>query len=272
MQKADRTRAALCLTLAVMLLRLPVSWLLALLMPDAGSDPAAYYAAVMAQESLLWGLPALLLRPWRGRKPLERPRCLGMAAAMVPLGVVAQAAMTAVTALWSDAIGAQQASVLLPQNAVQWVLVVLALAVVPALAEEAFFRGGMLHALLEAVGTWPALALTTVIFALMHGSLAGLPAHLSVSLLCGLAMLSSGRLWISMVLHMSYNGAALLLRDVPVAWLPALPMGIILAAAALVLAARIRPVRGRKRLAWPDWLLMAAVLLGAAAVYWPELI
>lgn len=272
MQKADRTRTALLLLLAVMALRLPAGWLLTRLFPGISDDPAAYYAALMVQEGLLWGLPALLLRPWRSGRLPRRKRCLGLGAAMLPLGLAAQAAMMAVTAAWSETTGAAQAAVLLPQNTVEWVLAALALAVMPALAEEAFFRGGLLTALTDRLGIWPALGFTTVIFALMHGSLAGLPAHLGISLLCGLTMLASGRLWLGMTLHAAYNGAALLLRDVPLTMVPALPAGMICLAAAVTLLSRVQPARGRAGLTLPEWLLAAAVLLAAAAVYLPEMI
>lgn len=263
---------ALGFMLAVLLLRLSAGHLLAAVLPGTDSDPAAYYAAVAVQEGVLWGLPALVLLPWRSPLLPARKHTLGLGAAMVPLGLVTQALMVAVMARWSAVTGAQQATLMLPQNAVQWLLAVLALAVVPALAEEAFFRGGLLTALLDRLGTWPGLALTTVFFALMHGSLAGFPAHLCISLLCGLAMLASGRVWVSALLHMSYNGAALLLRDLLPEMVPALPFALLLAAAAVAMVAVIRPRRGTGQLLLTDWLLMMAVLVGAAAMYLPELI
>ena len=55
-------RDRLCATL----LRLPVGLAVGRLVPGTAEDPAAYYAALMLQEILLWGLPALLMRPWRG--------------------------------------------------------------------------------------------------------------------------------------------------------------------------------------------------------------
>ena len=100
-------------------------------------DPAAYYAALMLQEILLWGLPALLMRPWRGAA--EKNPSAGLCFAALPLGLAAQAALTCVTARWTALTGAPQAAVLLPQNEVQWLL---ALRTSECRAEEAGLRLG----------------------------------------------------------------------------------------------------------------------------------
>ena len=59
---------ALMVTLGVMLLRLPVGWGIQQLLPNPQGDPALYYAALILQEMLLWGLPALLMLPFRSRR------------------------------------------------------------------------------------------------------------------------------------------------------------------------------------------------------------
>ena len=269
MQWLDRPRRALAVTLCATLLRLPVGLAVGRLVPGMAEDPAAYYAALMLQEILLWGLPALLMRPWRG--VAEKNPSAGLCFAALPLGLAAQAALTCVTTRWTELTGAPQAAVLLPQNEVQWLLALLALAVVPALAEEAFFRGGLLTALRDAWGPRAALVWSTAVFALMHGSLAGLPAHVGIGALCGLCMLNCGRLWPSFLLHMGYNAAALVLRDVPVNLLPGLPLGVLLAACALYLVADVRWRRtGRCR--GTDAALLAATLCCAAAAYLPQML
>ena len=257
------------MTLCATLLRLPVGLAVERLVPGTAEDPAAYYAALMLQEILLWGLPALFLRPWRGTA--QKKPCTGLCFAALPLGLAAQAALTCVTARWTTLTGAPQAAVLLPQNEVQWLLALLALAVVPALAEEAFFRGGLLAALRDAWGPGKALLWSTAVFALMHGSLAGLPAHVGIGALCGLCMLKCGRMWPGILLHMGYNAAALVLRNVSVSVLPGLPLGVLLAACALYMAANVRWKRtGRCR--GTDAAMMAATLACAAAAYLPQML
>lgn len=266
----DKTRKALLTTLGAMLLRLPVGWCIGLLLPGQNSDPALYYAALILQETLLWGLPALLMRPWRTQRLAVGhggvPLCLGA----VGLGVAAQGALMALTPRWVALTGASQATVLMPQNEMQWVLAVLALVVVPAVAEECFFRGGVLTGLCSSMSALGSMVWCMVVFALMHGSLAGFPAHMAISLLCTLAMMARGRLRVPILLHMGYNGAALLLRYVTISDGAALALALLLAASALWLLAQIL-WRGRTRpLNLADGLLLGTVLLGAAALYLPE--
>lgn len=271
-ERVNKTRKALLVTLGVMLLRLPVSWGIQLLLPNAENDPALFYAGLMLQETLLWGLPALLMLPWRTDRLAVRPSGLGFCLGAVLMGLAAQGALMALTPRWVALTGAEQAAVLMPQNEIQWVLAVLALVVIPAVAEEAFFRGGVLIGLCDGMGTASAGLLCTVIFALMHGSLAGFPAHLGISLLCSLAMLTRGQLRVPVLLHMGYNGAALLLRYASVTDGTALALAILLAAGVLWMLSHILR-RGRtRRLGLTDGVLLGAVLLGAAALYLPEIL
>lgn len=268
--RVDKTRKALLVTLGVMLLRLPVAWGIQLLLPGSADDPALFYAGLIVQEAALWGLPALLMRPWRTRRlTLLRPG-LGLCVAAVFIGFAAQGALMALTPRWVMLTGARQAAVPMPQNSIQWVLAVLALVVIPAVAEECFFRGGVLTGLCDSMSALSATALCTVIFALMHGSLAGFPAHMGISLLCSLAMMARGRLRVPILLHMGYNGAALLLRSTAVTDETALALTLLLAVALLWLLAQVLWRRRTRPLGLADSLLLAAVLLGAAALYVPE--
>lgn len=270
MQRMNPTRRALAVTLGAMLLRLPLGYAAGLI-PGVQEDPAIYYASVILQEMLLWGLPALLMRPWHSQR-LPRGKCAGLCMAAMALGAAAQMALMSVSEWWCGLTGARSGNVLLPQNEIQWILAVAALVVVPAVTEEIFFRGGLLTGLYHRLGAVPALGLSTVIFALMHGSLAGFPAHMAISLLCGLGMMSRGRLRVSMMMHMSYNGAALLLRHAPAAMMPALPLGLLLAAGALWMTQLIRWRPGLAPLRVKDWAMLLVILAGTAAMYLPEIL
>lgn len=268
--RVDKTRKALLVTLGVMLLRLPVGWGIQQLLPNPEGDPALFYAGLILQEALLWGLPALLMLPWRTRRLTLQRRSPGLCMAAVLIGLIAQGALMALTPRWVALTGANQAALLMPQNNIQWVLAVLALVVIPAVTEECFFRGGLLTGLCDSMSTLSATALCTVIFALMHGSLAGFPAHMGISLLCSLAMAARGRLRVPMLLHMGYNGAALLLLTAPVADETALALTLLLAAALLWMLSQVLWRKRSRPLGLTDSLLLAAVLLGAAALYVPE--
>ena len=104
MQWLDRPRRALIVTLCATLLRLPVGLAVGRLVPGTAEDPAAYYAALMLQEILLWGLPALFLRPWGGT--VQKKPCTGLCFAALPLSLAAQAALTCVTIRWTALTGA----------------------------------------------------------------------------------------------------------------------------------------------------------------------
>lgn len=258
------------LTLALMALRVPVGLVLDLL--PKGTDPAIFYARLCLQEALLWGLPALLLRPFRMEGQPVRTRCRGACLAALLLGAAAQLALSPVTALWATWTGAPLSALSLPENEAQWLLAALALCVAPALFEEAFFRGGVLTGLTDAASRATALGLSTLLFALMHGSLAGLPAHLTVSLLAGLCMLRWGMLRVSILLHLGYNAMALLTPALPVSLGVSAPLMLLLAAAGLWMAGGI-PWQGRHgRMGLPEGLMCALALVCAALAYLPELV
>ena len=264
-----RAGRAMLLTLALMALRVPVGLALDLV-PVA--DPAIFYARLCLQEALLWGLPALLLRPFRMSGQPVRRRCLGPCVAALLLGAAAQLALSPVTVLWTDWTGAPLSALSLPENEAQWLLAVLALCVAPALCEEAFFRGGVLTGLTDAASRGTALALSTLLFALMHGSLAGLPAHLAISLLAGLCMLRWEMLQVCMLLHLGYNAMALLPPALPVSLGVSAPLGLLLAAAGLWMAGGI-PWQGRHgRMGLPEGLMCALAIVCAALAYLPELV
>lgn len=78
------------------------------------------------------------------------------------------------------------------------------------LCEELLFRGAMLSAW-QRRGNGRALLLTSVLFALMHGSLSLLPAVLALGAILGYVALRTHSVWNSAILHMGYNGLTLIL-------------------------------------------------------------
>ncbi len=263
-----RAGRAMLLTLALMALRVPAGYVLDLV---PATDPAIFYARLCLQEALLWGLPALLLRPFRLSGQAVRRGCWGPCLAALMLGAAAQLALSPVTALWATWTGAPLSALSLPENEAQWLLAALALCVAPALCEEAFFRGGVLTGLTDAVSRGTALVLSTLLFALMHGSLAGLPAHLIISLLAGLCMLRWGMLRVCMLLHLGYNAMALMTPALPVSLGVSAPLALLLAAAGLWMAGGISWQGRHGRMGLPEGLLCALAIVCAALAYLPEL-
>lgn len=83
-------------------------------------------------------------------------------------------------------------------------------ALVPAICEETLFRGGMMGAW-ERRGTKQALVITSVLFALLHGSVQGLPVQLMMGFLLGYIVLLSDSLFVGMAYHFVHNAVILIL-------------------------------------------------------------
>lgn len=247
----------LIVTLVLTILFVPFGMALRLLLP---SGNIAYYVGLIAEEALLWGLPAVTLR--RGRKFRRRARHAMNAPMALLGGALTQMAIAAVMTMLAPMAAS---SARLPQSPLEWVLGAAALAVVPAICEELFFRGALLSAIEERMPTALAVVLSTLIFALMHGSLSGLPGHLVVGLLSALLLLATGRVSLCILFHLGYNGAALALAFCPrIDWLAL--AGVLVVAFGVHLALRVvwkRDVRA----AWPDLAAAAAILLLAGARY-----
>jgi len=155
------------------------------------------------------GLPAWLLRPWtspRLRQPKSLLPGLAMAAATA---LLIRAAMTPVDAAWQRALNLAPDAMPVPESIPLAMLYVAALVIVPALAEEAFFRGTLLTGLLDGSRRITAGLLTLLAFALLHRNLANLPSLLALSALLTLLMLHTGHIAVPMAAHLIYNLTAL---------------------------------------------------------------
>ena len=181
------------------------------LLPEWEVNSWAHSLLLIAQEIILFGVPALFLRPWWShgvhRSPHWRSGCL----VALPAGIVLALLLNPVSAGWSALFNVAPQEAPLPVTTPEWLLMALATVIVPALMEEAFFRGGVLCGLARGVGGRSAFGLTVVIFTLMHGRISALPAHLACGALFTLGMLRYGKLWPSIIMHVSYNAATLAL-------------------------------------------------------------
>lgn len=255
------TRVVLLTVLALTALRVPVGLALQAMLPDT---QMAAFVASMLQSVALFAVPGLVLAPsWRAPEMKAKD---GFAWAMLTVGaaLAARAAITPLNAVWAGMVDAAPNLIAAPEDPVGRLVMILALAVVPAVSEELFFRGALLPRLLQSASRWQALYLTTLMFALMHGSLAGLPGHLLISLLLTLTMMHSGRLLIPMGVHLLFNLLALIWPEGTV-WL-GWGGGILLAV--LLVCLLVRLPRGKdRRLPLAEGLICAMTLLVMAAQY-----
>jgi sodium transport system permease protein len=105
-----------------------------------------------------------------------------------------------------------------PGREISLVLIVLVLAVLPAVLEELFFRGYLFSALLGAMRPWPAILASAALFGAFHLVLASLLAveRFLPSILLGIVLgwisWKTRSVWPGMLLHALHNGCGMLLR------------------------------------------------------------
>lgn len=122
--------------------------------------------------------------------------------------------LAAIWTLLLEAAGLTLYSAEIPMaNTTELLLAVFAVAVLPGICEELLFRGVVLSAY-EAGGTRRALMISTALFAVLHGSVQGLPVQLAIGLVLGLAVCFTGSLYTGMMIHTAYNAFILLINYV----------------------------------------------------------
>lgn len=93
-----------------------------------------------------------------------------------------------------------------------WWQTVLVVVLLPAVVEELFFRGVMFNAL-ERCGTWPALLLTSLAFAMIHGDIRNFAGPLIAGLIYGYMTYVLDSVWPAVFAHMVNNALALFLSN-----------------------------------------------------------
>ena len=189
-----------------------ISTLLELLLPDAS----------MAIVNALYYLPFMLLPVglYMLRQPGLVPAMRLNALPVLPtlsaalLGLLSVYVASMLSAVWGtalDALGLRGLSgAPVPQSEAELVTSILTLAAMPAICEELLFRGFVLSAW-ESRGTWFAMGVTAVLFALLHGNLYGIPAYLLVGAVAGYLAFALDSLYAAMIYHTIYNASCLVL-------------------------------------------------------------
>ena len=194
-------------------------WALSLIQADKGTS-LAIYGVNAVQQIFLFAAPALLIlaaRPARlaAFRQSLRPVSFDSVASSALLAVSGAVAASLIAYLWADWL--QRATgytgsadpLPVPQNALQWVAALLAVAVIPALCEETLFRGLIQGALKRRLGG-AGILIAALIFAALHFRWEAFPALLAVGLVLGLTYDRLGY-WASALLHGLYNAVVLLL-------------------------------------------------------------
>ena len=90
-----------------------------------------------------------------------------------------------------------------------WLSVLLTLVAAP-LCEEMMLRG-LVQDCWSRIDPWFGVLGSTVVFSMMHGTLVHLPSTFLMGLMAAVVYASTGRIWLSVALHVGYNGAASIL-------------------------------------------------------------
>lgn len=162
---------------------------------------------------LCFGLWPLLLkvRTWPGSHPEKRISVLILTAAAFG-GIAAQFVFGFLTEAWIGWTGIQrEPGIPLPGNFAEWAAALAVLVILPAAAEEGFFRGMMQRGFSEIMPVPAATFLTTLLFASAHMSLNALPSLLLFGAAASVLAVKGGKLTYSIAFHLTYNLTALVL-------------------------------------------------------------
>lgn len=261
----SKTRRTLLILLALAVLKRPADILLAALLPDATVNPVPACVTGMLVSLLLLALPAWLLRPWTSPRLIRTVTPAAEVGMAVMAAVLARMALPPLDTAWQSWLRLTPAPLPAPGGILMAALYALTLAVTPAMAEEAFFRGALLTSLLDGSRRMTALLLTTLAFTLMHAHAANLPSLLIVSLLLTGLMLRTGNIAVPMTAHLLYNLTALVSLRIPL-WGSVL-CGTVLAGLVMMLCFRRQEMAHPQMKRLDGWLAAAALCVLAALYF-----
>lgn len=88
----------------------------------------------------------------------------------------------------------------------------LVIALIPAVCEETFFRGGLQNYLYRSNGKiWLSVVVVSLVFSAIHFSAYGFLSRFALGMMLGLIFQFTGSLWLSILFHGINNGAAVLM-------------------------------------------------------------
>lgn len=179
---------------------------------------ALVYASSTLAQLLLFLLPVMVYmlrhdgveRSMRLNAPKWDALLLSMLAA--PIGVMASDKLSTWWMLLIESLGGtlHGSAVPIPTTLAELGFSLILSALLPGVCEELLFRGGLLGAW-ERRGTRQALVITSALFALLHGNVAGFPVQLMMGFVLGYIVIQSDSLVTGMVYHMLHNATILIL-------------------------------------------------------------
>ena len=108
---------------------------------------------------------------------------------------------------WELAREAQEAALININSFSRFIISLVVIALLPAIFEETFFRGGMQNLFTRWFkGPWVAIIFTSIIFSIIHLSFYGFLVRFALGVVLGFIFYYSGSLWLSILFHFLFNG------------------------------------------------------------------
>ena len=183
------------------------------------TDTAFTFVASTLAQILLFLLPVVIYAVTHDgveqSMRLNMPRWDALLIALIaaPAGVMAGDKLTTWWMLLIERLGGTlyySTGVPIPTTPPELAIELMLFALLPGICEELFFRGGLMGAW-ERRGTRQALVITSVLFALLHGSVIGLPIQLVMGFVLGYIVILSDSLAVGMIYHIAHNASILFL-------------------------------------------------------------
>ncbi len=106
----------------------------------------------------------------------------------------------------------QVSAIISLKNAKDYILALIIMAFLPALCEEALFRGGLQNFLTRGINNaWVSIIIVSILFSLAHFSFYGFLSRFFLGVVLGALYHYSGKLWLSILAHFLNNALALTL-------------------------------------------------------------
>ena len=168
---------------------------------------------------LFLGLPCFLcMRKGPGKIESARPNPISFFPAffIVVLAVLCVFFVNDILVLWSIpfqklGFNVNVSGLELPTTRAGLTLCILYAAVLPGIFEEFLFRGMVMPAF-EKEGTRRAVRISSLLFAVLHGSVVGLPGQLLLGMLIAELVICCDSIYAGLIFHTAYNAAAVLIQ------------------------------------------------------------
>ncbi len=190
--------------------------LLNLLISVVSMDMTTYLLCYAIVYSIGLAVPAVLVSRLVGHRYCPLTPCNRLNALDAFLGILAAVGgcmvaniVSSYVASFLESLGAERPDMpdFLQPTILSLLLNVVVFAVLPALLEELVFRGYVLRTL-RAYGDWFAVAVSSVLFGLMHGNIEQIPFALVVGFALGWLYIMTDNIWLPIAVHFANNAFA----------------------------------------------------------------